>query len=74
MSKTPLRIKKQLVKEIQAIHKERGYMQKDLAKRMDTTPQRVSHLMANRAELFRIETLIGWLNRLGRKVSVEVNK
>ena len=73
-TKTTERIKKQLVREIKRVAKERKYLQKDLAERCDTTAQRISHLMADRYNYFRMEVLIAWLNRLGRRVKVVVSK
>ena len=69
-----LRVRADLLIDLQAAIKERGLTQAAAAKLLGVHQPRISDLMRGRIELFSIETLIDLLSRLGMSVKVVVRK
>jgi predicted XRE-type DNA-binding protein len=69
-----LRVRADLLIDLQAAIKARGLTQAAAAKILGVHQPRVSDLMRGRIELFSIETLIDLLSRLGLSVKLVVRK
>ena len=69
-----LKIRADLLIDVQTAIKERGLTQAAAAKLLGVHQPRISDLMRGRIELFSIETLIDLLSRLGMSVRVVVRK
>ena len=58
--------------------KECGYLQTEAAKRLNTSPARISNLMNHRIDLFSTEMLLDMMERAGFKVyetlKLDINK
>lgn len=67
-----LRIRADLLIDLQETLSKRRMKQADAAKLLGVTQPRVSDLMRGRIELFSIDTLVNMLARLGIKVKVTV--
>ena len=65
-----LRIRSDLLIQIQKAIRSQGLKQAEAAKLLDVTQPRVSDLMRGRLDLFSVDTLIDMLARLGIRVRV----
>jgi predicted XRE-type DNA-binding protein len=65
-----LRIRSDLLIQLQKAIRSQGLKQADAAKLLDVTQPRVSDLMRGRLDLFSVDTLIDMLARLGIRVRV----
>lgn len=65
-----LRIRSDLLLQLQKAVKSQGLKQAEAAKLLDVTQPRVSDLMRGRLDLFSVDTLIDMLARLGIRVRV----
>ncbi len=65
-----LRIRSDLLIQIQKAIRSQGLKQTEAAKLLDVTQPRVSDLMRGRLDLFSVDTLIDMLARLGIRVRV----
>lgn len=65
-----LRIRSDLLIQLQKAIESRGLKQAEAAKLLDVTQPRVSDLMRGRLDLFSVDTLIDMLARLGIRVRV----
>ena len=66
-----LRIRSDLLIQLQKAIRSQGLKQADAAKLLDVTQPRVSDLMRGRLDLFSVDTLIDMLARLGIRVRVD---
>jgi predicted XRE-type DNA-binding protein len=69
-----LRVKSQLMMQLQEILKESGKTQGELATKLNVTQPRVSDLMRGRIELFSIESLIDIISNAGMLVEMKIGK
>ncbi|MFQ5668618.1 MAG: helix-turn-helix domain-containing protein [Candidatus Binatia bacterium] len=67
-----LRVRADLLIQIQQTLKARGLKQVEAAKLLDVTQPRVSDLVRGRIDLFSVDSLIDMLARLGIRVKVVV--
>jgi predicted XRE-type DNA-binding protein len=67
-----LRVRADLLIQIQQTLKARGLKQAEAAKLLDVTQPRVSDLVRGRIDLFSVDSLIDMLARLGVRVKVVV--
>jgi len=65
-----LRIRSDLLLQLQKAIKSKGLKQAEAAKLLEVTQPRVSDLMRGRVDLFSVDTLIDMLARLGIRVRV----
>jgi predicted XRE-type DNA-binding protein len=65
-----LRIRSDLLLQLQKAVRSQGLKQAEAAKLLDVTQPRVSDLMRGRLDLFSVDTLIDMLARLGIRVRV----
>jgi len=65
-----LRIRSDLLLQLQKAVRSQGLKQADAAKLLDVTQPRVSDMMRGRLDLFSVDTLIDMLARLGIRVRV----
>ncbi len=65
-----LRIRSELLMQLQKAIRSQGLKQAEAAKLLDVTQPRVSDLMRGRLDLFSVDTLIDMLARLGIRVRV----
>jgi predicted XRE-type DNA-binding protein len=65
-----LRIRSDLLIQLQKAIRSQGLRQAEAAKLLDVTQPRVSDLMRGRLDLFSVDTLIDMLARLGIRVTV----
>jgi predicted XRE-type DNA-binding protein len=65
-----LRIRSELLMQLQKAIRSQGLKQVEAAKLLDVTQPRVSDLMRGRLDLFSVDTLIDMLARLGIRVRV----
>jgi predicted XRE-type DNA-binding protein len=65
-----LRVRSDLLIQLQKAIKSRGLKQAQAAKLLDVTQPRVSDLMRGRLDLFSVDTLIDMLARLGIRIRV----
>jgi predicted XRE-type DNA-binding protein len=65
-----LRIRSDLLLQLQKAIKSKGLKQAEVAKLLEVTQPRVSDLMRGRVDLFSVDTLIDMLARLGIRVRV----
>ena len=65
-----LRIRSDLLVQLQKVIRSQGLKQAEAAKLLDVTQPRVSDLMRGRLDLFSVDTLIDMLARLGIRVRV----
>ena len=65
-----LRIRSDLLLQLQKAIKSKGLKQAEAAKLLDVTQPRVSDLVRGRVDLFSVDTLIDMLARLGIRVRV----
>jgi predicted XRE-type DNA-binding protein len=65
-----LRIRSDLLLQLQKAIRSKGLKQAEVAKLLDVTQPRVSDLMRGRVDLFSVDTLIDMLARLGIRVRV----
>ena len=68
-----LKMKSDLLIEIQKIVEKRGYKQRDLGKLFDQPQSRISELINGKISQMSIEKLLGYLERLGGMPSVKVS-
>jgi predicted XRE-type DNA-binding protein len=65
-----LRVRSDLLIQLQKAIRARGLKQAQVAKLLDVTQPRVSDLMRGRLDLFSVDTLIDMLARLGIRIRV----
>jgi predicted XRE-type DNA-binding protein len=63
-----------LLMNIQDRVKKEKWTQAEVAQMLDTDQPRVSNLMKGKINLFSLETLIGYLDKLGHPVKIEVGR
>lgn len=63
-----------LLMNIQDRIKKEKWTQAEVARMLDTDQPRVSNLMKGKINLFSLEMLIGYLDRLGHPVKIEVGR
>ena len=63
-----LRLRAELMIEIEAVLKERNLTQVAVAKLFGVSQPRVSNLLQGRIDKFTVDTLVNWLSKLGRRV------
>lgn len=61
-----------LLMNLQDRIKQEKWTQTEVARMLDTDQPRVSNLMKSKISLFSLETLIGYLDKLGHPVKIEV--
>lgn len=69
-----LRIKSQLMLEIQNLVNKRGYSRRELEKKLDVPQPRVSELMTGKIDKFSLEKLVGFIDKIGGLVEVKVKE
>ena len=69
-----LRLRAELMLEIEAVLKECKLTQVGAAKLFGVSQPRVNNLLKGRIDKFTIDTLVNWLGSLDRRVDVVVNK
>ena len=69
-----LRIRADLMLEVERLITARGLMQADAAKLLHVTQPRISDLMRGKIERFSIDTLVEMLSRAGADVTVKVRR
>lgn len=67
-----LKMKSDLLIEIERIIKQRGLTQTEAAKILKISQPRVSQLLNGRIENFRLDALVGFATRLGLDVKIQV--
>lgn len=70
---TLLKLKLQLMRAIQTHIRQGGLTQTELSVKLGTPQCRISHLMNNRTEQFKAQTLIKYLFQLGVTVDIDVS-
>ena len=68
-----LRLRAELMLEIEALIKARKLTQVGAAKLFGVSQPRVNNLLKGRIDKFTIDTLVNWLSRLDRRVDVVVS-
>ena len=68
-----LRLRAELMLEIEAVLKECKLTQVGAAKLFGVSQPRVNNLLKGRIDKFTIDTLVNWLGRLDRRVDVVVS-
>ena len=68
-----LRLRAELMLEIEALIKARKLTQVAAAQLFGVSQPRVNNLLKGRIDKFTIDTLVNWLSRLDRRVDVVVN-
>ena len=63
-----------LLMNIQERIKKEKWTQVEVARMLETDQPRVSNLMKGKINLFSLETLIGYLDKLGHPVKIEVGR
>jgi tetratricopeptide (TPR) repeat protein len=66
-------LKESLSIEISAAVDERGWKQTEAAKFFEVSQSRVSDLLQTKYDKFSLDTLIEWLHRLGKEVTIQVS-
>jgi predicted XRE-type DNA-binding protein len=65
-------LRSNLMDVVQEIIKENGWTQQEAARRLGVTQPRVSDLVRGHIDLFSVDTLVEWLDRLGKEVQLTV--
>ncbi|WP_368904376.1 helix-turn-helix domain-containing protein [Taklimakanibacter lacteus] len=63
-----------LLMNIQERIRKEKWTQAEVAQMLDTDQPRISNLMKGKINLFSLETLIGYLDKLGHPVKIEVGR
>jgi len=65
-------MRSKLMIAIEAIVEERGWTQAEAAKVIGVARPRIAELCASRIDLFTVDTLVKYLNRLGKQVTLSI--
>lgn len=68
-----LTVRSDLMDEIEAIIKKKGWTQKEAAKRCGVTQPRINDLLRGRISRFSLDALVNIASALGRKVRVSLD-
>jgi len=68
-----LKIKSQLMSQISELIKEKKFKQEEASHLLHVTRPRVSDIMRGKAGKFSIDALVDMLERMGKRVTVQVN-
>jgi predicted XRE-type DNA-binding protein len=65
-------LRSELMDAIERIIKENGWTQREAARRLGVHQPRISDLYQGHIDLFSVDTLVEWLDKLGKEVHVTV--
>jgi predicted XRE-type DNA-binding protein len=65
-------LRNDLMDVVQKIIKENGWTQQETARRLGVTQPRVSDLFRGHIDLFSVDTLVEWLDRMGKEVHLTI--
>jgi predicted XRE-type DNA-binding protein len=68
-----LRLRSELMDQIEAMIKEKGWTQVEAAKRCGITQPRINDLLRGRISRFSLDALVNIASALGRKVNIQLD-